>query len=354
MRARAASTSVRPVTSPPRRANLRDSGGNIISVDGRRGGHLRHHHLRRQPARRGGHPLPQRRRHRLERRDRRHGARRHVRRRHRRRLLRLGQRGRPTCAPSRSRTRSSRATTRPAWSSTRRSRTARRARTRATGLFFLLSEQPHQRRRRGRRHRRAGRLPRPQPREHGARSRTRSPTTRTPASTSRTRSARRRRASTATTSSATGSASATRRRSRSARTIPGRTNKYRLDAIENWWGSPLGPSTDDVAGRGDQVSGNLAGADRLHRDRGHPRHHRPGRLPRLPDPAVPGADAARPVHVDRQPTVDITAPPAGTMLSPYTPVTITADGRRRHRRPRRDVPARRRGPVRRQAGARTR
>lgn len=34
---------------------------------------------------------------------------------------------------------------------------------------------------------------------------------------------------------------------------------YRIDAIRNWWGSPLGPSAADAPGRGDPVSGTLAG-----------------------------------------------------------------------------------------------
>jgi Bacterial Ig domain len=104
---------------------------------------------------------------------------------------------------------------------------------------------------------------------------------------------------------------------------PGRTNKYRLDAIENWWGSPLGPSTDDVAGRGDQVSGNLAGPTGCNATTG---------IPDTTDRVDFGNFLTRPsavptplgLFVDRQPTVDITAPPEGTKLSPYTPLTITA------------------------------
>jgi hypothetical protein len=104
---------------------------------------------------------------------------------------------------------------------------------------------------------------------------------------------------------------------------PGRTNKYRLDAIENWWGSPLGPSTDDVAGRGDQVSGNLAGPTGCTNPTG---------LPNTTDRVDFQNFLTRPapvptplgLFVDRQPTVDITAPPEGTTLSPFVPLTITA------------------------------
>jgi len=34
---------------------------------------------------------------------------------------------------------------------------------------------------------------------------------------------------------------------------------YRIDALRNWWGSPLGPSAADAPGRGDPVSGTMAG-----------------------------------------------------------------------------------------------
>ncbi len=107
-------------------------------------------------------------------------------------------------------------------------------------------------------------------------------------------------------------------------TDPGRQNRYRLDAVQNWWGSPLGPSTDDVAGRGDAVSGSLL-------------------APVGCDPATPGVAETtdrvdfrffltRPAPIpaplsefrDAQPTVEITAPAPGTQLAPGTPVTITA------------------------------
>ena len=38
-----------------------------------------------------------------------------------------------------------------------------------------------------------------------------------------------------------------------------RTGTYRIDAVRNWWGSPLGPSAADAPGRGDAVSGTMAG-----------------------------------------------------------------------------------------------
>ena len=38
-----------------------------------------------------------------------------------------------------------------------------------------------------------------------------------------------------------------------------RTGTYRIDALRNWWGSPLGPSAADAPGRGDLVSGTMAG-----------------------------------------------------------------------------------------------
>ncbi len=104
---------------------------------------------------------------------------------------------------------------------------------------------------------------------------------------------------------------------------PGRTNKYRLDAVQNWWGSPLGPSADDTPGRGDTASGNLAGptgctattglADTTDRVDFREFLLRPSPVP---------TPLTR--FVDRQPTVDITGPAVGTTLSPFTPVTITA------------------------------
>lgn len=104
---------------------------------------------------------------------------------------------------------------------------------------------------------------------------------------------------------------------------PGRTSKYRLDAVQNWWGSPLGPSTDDVPGRGDPASGNLAAptgctaptglADTTDRVDFREFLLRPSPVP---------TPLTR--FVDRQPTVDITGPAVGTTLSPYTPVQVTA------------------------------
>jgi hypothetical protein len=104
---------------------------------------------------------------------------------------------------------------------------------------------------------------------------------------------------------------------------PGRTNRYRLDAIENWWGSPLGPSTDDVAGRGDVASGNLAAptgctattgtADTT--DRVDFRRF-------LGRPAPISAQLSE--FRDAQPTVEITAPAAGADLEDGEPLAITA------------------------------
>jgi hypothetical protein len=37
------------------------------------------------------------------------------------------------------------------------------------------------------------------------------------------------------------------------------TGTYRIDALRNWWGSALGPSASDALGRGDFVSGTMAG-----------------------------------------------------------------------------------------------
>jgi hypothetical protein len=37
------------------------------------------------------------------------------------------------------------------------------------------------------------------------------------------------------------------------------TGTYRIDALRNWWGSALGPSAGDALGRGDFVSGTMAG-----------------------------------------------------------------------------------------------
>ena len=106
---------------------------------------------------------------------------------------------------------------------------------------------------------------------------------------------------------------------------PGRTNRYRLDALQNWWGSPQGPSTDDTPGRGDPVSGSLTS----------PTGCNPA-TPVVPD-ATDRVDfrdyLQRPAPVptplgrfhDAQPTVAITAPAAGTKLTPGTPVTIAAN-----------------------------
>ena len=104
---------------------------------------------------------------------------------------------------------------------------------------------------------------------------------------------------------------------------PGRTNKYRLDAIQNWWGSTLGPSTDDVAGRGDQVSGNLGGATGCTST---------AVTPNVTDRVDFRDFLTRPAPVptplglfqDKQPTVDITAPAPGADLEPEEPITITA------------------------------
>jgi Bacterial Ig domain len=104
---------------------------------------------------------------------------------------------------------------------------------------------------------------------------------------------------------------------------PGRVSSFRLDAVENWWGSPMGPSTDDVPGRGDGVSGNAGGlsgcqetqapadATDLVNYRNYLR--RPGPV-----------QAPLSQFVDEQPTVDITAPAPGTKLAPNTPVPIAA------------------------------
>ena len=105
---------------------------------------------------------------------------------------------------------------------------------------------------------------------------------------------------------------------------PGRTNRYRLDAVQNWWGSPAGPSTDDVAGRGDAVSGTLAAPTGCTATTGTPdttdrldfRRYLQRPAP-VPTPLGKFQDA--------QPTVAITAPAAGTKLVAGTPVTITAD-----------------------------
>jgi Bacterial Ig domain len=107
-------------------------------------------------------------------------------------------------------------------------------------------------------------------------------------------------------------------------TDPGRQNTYRMDAMESWWGSPLGPSTDDVPGRGVPVSGNLAGQTGC------------GTAPGLADttervdfrgyltrPAPVQAPFTR--FVDAQPTVNLTAPADGTRLAPGVPVAIAAD-----------------------------
>ena len=107
-------------------------------------------------------------------------------------------------------------------------------------------------------------------------------------------------------------------------TDPGRQNKYRMDAMESWWGSTLGPSTDDVPGRGDPVSGTLAGQTGCGTAAGLPdttdRVDYRGYLTR---PAPVQAPLSR--FVDAQPAVNLTAPGEGTRLAPGVPVPIAAD-----------------------------
>ena len=105
---------------------------------------------------------------------------------------------------------------------------------------------------------------------------------------------------------------------------PGRTNRYRLDAIQNWWGSPMGPSTDDIAGRGDTVSGNY----------GAPTGCTSQAITEGTTDRVDFRDfLTRPAPVptpltrfqDAQPTVNITSPAEGTRLLPNGTVQIAAD-----------------------------
>ena len=104
---------------------------------------------------------------------------------------------------------------------------------------------------------------------------------------------------------------------------PGRTNKYRLDAIENWWGSPMGPSTDDVAGRGDVASGNLAAPIGCTATAGTPDTTDRVDFRRfLGRPAPISAQLSE--FRDAQPTVEITAPAAGADLDDGEPLAITA------------------------------
>lgn len=104
---------------------------------------------------------------------------------------------------------------------------------------------------------------------------------------------------------------------------PGRTNRYRLDAIQNWWGSPLGPSTDDVAGRGDLASGNLAAPTGCTATTGTA--NTTDRVD-FRDFLTRPAPVPTPLQLfeDKQPTVRITAPVAGTLLETGTPLPIAA------------------------------
>jgi Bacterial Ig domain len=105
---------------------------------------------------------------------------------------------------------------------------------------------------------------------------------------------------------------------------PGRVNRYRMEAVLNWWGSPLGPSPENLPGRGDAVNGEhmaptgctatTGTADTTDRV-----DYQDFLVAPFPVPA-PLSD-----HVDAQPTVNITAPPEGTKLAPNTPITITAN-----------------------------
>ena len=105
---------------------------------------------------------------------------------------------------------------------------------------------------------------------------------------------------------------------------PGRQNRYRLDAVENWWGSPLGPSTDDAIGRGDPVSGTLGAptgctATAVTPDTTDRVDFR--NFLRRPAPMTQPLTQ----FTDAQPTVRLTAPAPGSKLAPGTPVTITAE-----------------------------
>jgi Bacterial Ig domain len=105
---------------------------------------------------------------------------------------------------------------------------------------------------------------------------------------------------------------------------PGRVNRYRMEAILNWWGSPQGPSPENLPGRGDAVTGDhmaptgctaqTGTADTTDRV-----DYRSFLTAPFPVP-TPLSD-----HVDSQPEVDITAPPEGTILRPNTPIAIAAD-----------------------------
>jgi hypothetical protein len=105
---------------------------------------------------------------------------------------------------------------------------------------------------------------------------------------------------------------------------PGRVNRYRMEAILNWWGSPQGPSPENLPGRGDAVTGDhlaptgctaqTGTADTTDRV-----DYRSFLTAPFPVP-TPLSD-----HVDAQPTVNITAPPEGTKLRPNTAINIAAD-----------------------------
>jgi hypothetical protein len=101
----------------------------------------------------------------------------------------------------------------------------------------------------------------------------------------------------------------------------GRTNRFRLDAVENWWGSPLGPSTDDLLLRGDAVSGSTTvptgcTSTQLPADSTDRLTYTNYLLRPAPVPTPLG------LFVDRQPTVDVTA--SASTLVPDAQVTITA------------------------------
>ena len=105
---------------------------------------------------------------------------------------------------------------------------------------------------------------------------------------------------------------------------PGLPNRYRLDALENWWGSPMGPSTDDVIGRGDAVSGDST----VNAGCAAPPTN-PGQTDRVDFRGFLGRpapiDAQLNLFRDSQPTVSITAPAAGADLDDGEPLAITAN-----------------------------
>ncbi len=105
--------------------------------------------------------------------------------------------------------------------------------------------------------------------------------------------------------------------------LPGQPNYYRLDAVQNWWGSTQGPTTSGAANRGDSVNGDAAVASGCTPAEGPANTtNRVDYRNFLTRPYTVPAPTT--LWQDAQPTVSITAPLDGSQLTPGGTVTITA------------------------------